>query len=137
MVGTRGLPPQQQGRPGNNLRREQYRQWNRGSSCNPDRREIRFLVLATAQADIESSARSGESLAQLQLAELLDGSGHHDAAREWLERAAASGDVLGQTLLGEVLVSRIPYDVGRGVLLVRRAAQAGNARAAHLLALLA
>ena len=67
---------------------------------------------------------------------MLDGNGEHDSARQWLERASAADHRLGHTLLAEVLLSRTPYDVPRGISLVRRAAQAGDARAAHLLALL-
>jgi len=93
-------------------------------------------VPALAAVGIERRAAAGESLAQLELASALDANGEYDAARQWLERAAASGDALGRTMLGEVLLSRSPYDVRRGVLLVRAAAEAGNARAAHLLALL-
>jgi hypothetical protein len=40
-------------------------------------------------------------------------------------------------MLAEVLLSRVPYDVARGVGLIRAATAAGNARATHLAALLA
>ena len=83
---------------------------------------------------IESRAASGDSRAQLELASLLDEAGDSEGARVWLERAAATGDPLGQTLLGEMLLSRSPLDVARGLALVRAAAAAGNARAAALLA---
>ena len=92
---------------------------------------------AASRAKIESRAASGDSKAQLELASLLDEGGDHQAARAWVERAAASGDPLGRTLLGEILLSRKPLDVARGLTLARAAAAAGNARAAHLAALLA
>lgn len=93
-------------------------------------------MLAGARVDVERRAATGENLAQLELASLFDRCGEHDRAREWLERAAASGDPLARTMLAEVLLSRTPYDISRGMSLVRDAAQQGNARAAHLLALL-
>jgi hypothetical protein len=94
-------------------------------------------VEAAAQARIESRAASGDSRAQLELAGLLDEGGDHQGAREWVERAAASGDPLGATLLAEMLLSRTPLEVSRGLELVRTATAAGEPRAAHLAALLA
>ncbi len=92
---------------------------------------------AASRAKIESRAASGDSRAQLELASLLDEEGDHQTARAWVERAAASGDPLGWTLLGEIALSRTPLEVARGLALVRAATAAGNARAAHLAALLA
>ena len=92
---------------------------------------------AASRAEIESRAALGDSKAQLELASLLDEGGDHQAARAWVERAAASGDPLGWTLLGEILLSRTPLDVVRGLTVVRAATAAGNSRAAHLAALLA
>ena len=80
---------------------------------------------------------SGARLNVYDLASLLDEGGDHQAARAWVERAAALGDPLGWTLLGEILLSRTPLEVARGLALVRAATAAGNARAAHLAALLA
>src|SRR5205085_9050515 len=94
-------------------------------------------VEAASRAKMESRAASGDSGAQLELASLLDAGSDHQGAQAWVERAAASGDVLGQTLLGEMLLSRAPVDVARGLALVRVATASGNARAAHLGALLA
>jgi prolyl 4-hydroxylase len=94
-------------------------------------------VEAASRAEIESRAASGDSRAQLELASLLDKAGDVDEARVWLERAVAAGDPLGATLLAEVLLSRTPYDVPRGLALVGEAVKAGDARATHLAALLA
>jgi hypothetical protein len=94
-------------------------------------------VDAASRAEIENRAASGNTRAQLELASLLDKAGDLEGTRVWLERAAESGDPLSCTLLGEVLLSRTPYDVPRGVDLICRATAAGNARATHLAALLA
>jgi len=94
-------------------------------------------VTIASRADIESLAASGDTMAQLQLASLLDKAGDLEGTRQWLERAAKSGDPLSRTLLGEVLLSREPYDVPRGVEVICAAAAAGNPRATHLAALLA
>jgi len=71
-------------------------------------------VDAASRTEIESHAASGDTRAQLELASLLAKAGDDEGTRTWLERAAKSGDPLSCTLLGEVLLSRAPYDVPRG-----------------------
>jgi len=98
---------------------------------------VETSVEAAPRNSIETRAASGDSRAQLELAGLLDQAGDHQGARDWVERAAASGDPLAETLLAELLLSRSPLEVARGLALVQRATAAGEARAAHLAGLLA
>lgn len=93
------------------------------------------------QAEFESlraAAQSGQTLAQETLADLFATAGRPQEAREWLTRAAASGQLAALTRLGlwEIVGFGGAQDVEMGLSRILASADAGHADAAHSASLL-
>ncbi len=93
------------------------------------------------QANFErlwAAAQSGQPLAQETLAELIATAGRPQEAREWLTRAAASGQLTAVTRLGlwEIVGFGGTQDIERGLSRILASADAGHADAAHTASLL-
>jgi len=85
-------------------------------------------------SDIEIRASAGDPAAQLHMARALLDQGQTERGRDWLRRAAGAGLTEAKLALGERLLSQEPYDVFDGYKWALAAAQDGNGRAEHLLA---
>ena len=93
------------------------------------------------QAEFErlwSAAQAGQPQAQEVLAELFATAGRTDEARQWMSRAAAAGRSSAVTRLGlwEIVGFGGVQDVGRGLSRITASADAANAEAAHVAAIL-
>ena len=85
-------------------------------------------------ADLEQSASAGDLNAQVRLARRLINDGHPEKAVDWLRRAAAAGATDAKLALAERLLAYAPYDVFEGFKWARSAADDGDGKAAHLVA---
>ena len=85
-------------------------------------------------AELEKNASGGDPAAQLALARQLIGEGKVEAAVDWLSKAATAGLTEAKLALAERLLAYAPYDVFEGCKWARTAAEEGNGKAAHLLA---
>jgi prolyl 4-hydroxylase len=88
-------------------------------------------------AELEERARSGDTAAQVAMAQALDAKGDGLTADVWLRRAADAGDVAAKTALAQRAVMNAAYSFDEGIAYAVSAAKDGGAEAAHLLAMLA
>ena len=84
--------------------------------------------------DIENQASAGDLAAQLLMARALLEKGQTDRGRDWLRRAAGAGSTEAKLALSERLLSQEPYDIFDGYKWALSAAEDGDGRAEHLLA---
>lgn len=93
----------------------------------------------TQDISMQQRAESGDVDAQMNLAVMLDNSGLHDQALDWLRKAADIGHGPAQHVLGaRLLVGRAaPFEPKEGAQWIRSAAQQGQPEALALSAVLA
>jgi prolyl 4-hydroxylase len=93
----------------------------------------------TRDISMQQRADSGDAEAQMNLAVMLDNSGLHDQALDWLRKAAGNGHAPAQHVLGaRLLVGRAaPFEPNEGARWVQSAAQQGLSEALALMGVLA
>lgn len=91
------------------------------------------------EQSMQQRAESGDPDAQMNLAIMLDNSGMHEQALDWLRRAADNGHAPAQHVLGaRLLVGRAaPFDPAKGAALVEAAANQGMPQALALMSVVA
>lgn len=96
------------------------------------------MTVADVEA-LQQRAANGDAAAQMALARVLDQEGRHDVALQWLQRAADGGHLPALSSMGARLLTGdgAPHMPGQGAQMVSIAADAGDADACALVAVLA
>jgi prolyl 4-hydroxylase len=93
--------------------------------------------MSGGEGALEEKARSGDTDAQLSLAQSFEARGEAERADLWFRRAADAGHVGAKTALAQRAVMNAAYSFEEGIAYAIAAANEGGAEAAHLLAMLA
>jgi prolyl 4-hydroxylase len=86
---------------------------------------------------LEQRAQSGDPLAQLALAQMLEAQGRHELARGWYGRLFQGGDRQGLRLLAISLLRNEPLNPEQGVAMIKASAAEGDPQAQLICAALA
>lgn len=82
-------------------------------------------------------AAANDAAAQVELGHRYQSEGRNDLARGWFARGAQNGNLAGLRLLATSLLAHPPFDLARGMNLLRGAAGQGDPDATHLCAVIA